>query len=367
MDKQGKLTIILITVLFAEIIVFVEIPILSAFLPTIEVLGFYLLLISLIPSLLIFAYKIMRSEKRLDVVLRVVMITLILFWLFAQTVTTITVELEYHGTVNEYSQLIEENVDKFNSSWAIAIEYRNVFDGTYGKNETLPNRVLLKNSILVEFTPLFWSYLKWFDGYEKLVVVQKKGNCGEFAIAIKTLLRDVTELNTRKVSMEGFDHAFPEVYWNGSWWVFDAIFTTPEYPVEAGNYAEYLKENERNVYECLRNLKDDETGSSVLSEHGFDAVNVTIVAIIDPTSNKSDDKPAENANIKIFALKNWYDPLVAKGKTDDDGLHQTVLRSYGDYIIVAESSDGRFVGIVEIDGYGLINSRDVLVRLHKYE
>lgn len=72
---------------------------------------------------------------------------LILFWLFTQVATIITVELEYHSLVNEYSQLFKENlVDEFNSSWAVAVKYRNVFDGTYGKNETLPNRVLTSNS-----------------------------------------------------------------------------------------------------------------------------------------------------------------------------------------------------------------------------
>jgi hypothetical protein len=93
-----------------------------------------------------------------------------------------------------------------------------------GRNESLPNRVLASNSgFYLGFTPLFAAYLEWFGGFEKLIVLQKQGNCGEFAIAIKTLLRDVTGLETRKVDMEGFDHTFPEVYWNGSWWVFDGI------------------------------------------------------------------------------------------------------------------------------------------------
>lgn len=243
-----------------------------------------------------------------------------------------------------------------------------MFDGTYGRNESLPNRVLLSNPVLLKFiSPFFWLYLKWLDGYEKLIVPQKKGNCGEFAIAIKILLRDVAGLNTRKVIMEGFDHAFPEVYWNGSWWVFDAIFTTPKYPVKAGNYAEYLKENERNVYECLGNLKDSETGTSVLAEHGFDAVIITIVAIIDFASGNTNDKPAENADVEIFVLENWYDPLIAKGKTNEDWLYQTVLRRYGDYVIVAKSSDGRFVGILEIDGGDLGNGDEIVVGLHKCE
>lgn len=107
----------------------------------------------------------------------------------------------------------------------------------------------------------------------------------------------------KSVHMEGFDHTFPEVYWNGSWWVFDGIFTTPNFPVRAENYAEYLKECKRNVYENLYNLREDETGISILTEHGFKAVNITIVAIIDQTLSKSDDKPAKGAKVELFALK----------------------------------------------------------------
>ena len=232
----------------------------------------------------------------------------------------------------------------------------------------MPNRVLFSNSgFYLGFTLLFLVYLEWFDGYEKLVVIQKKGNCGEFAIAIKTLLRDVTGLKTRIVHMEGFDHAFPQVYWNGSWWVLDAIFTTPDDPVKAGRYANYLKENKRFVYDNLYNLKEDETGISILAEHGFKAVNITIVATIDQTSGKSDDRPAKDALVEIFALKNWYDPLVDRGKTDEEGKYQTVLRNYGDYVIIVKSSDNRFVGILEVDGDDLEDGNGIIVRLHKYE
>ena len=302
-------------------------------------------------------------------ILRLATVMLILFWLFTQVLTIIAIESEYHTVVSEYSQFLKENpANGLSSSWAVVAKYKNEFDGTYGRNESLPNRVLFSNSgFYLGFTPLFLVYLEWFDGYEKLVVIQKKGNCGEFAIAIKTLLRDVTGLKTRIVHMEGLDHAFPEVYWNGSWWVFDAIFTTPDYPVKAGRYANYLKENKRDVYYNLYNLKEDETGTSVLAEHGFKAVNITIVAIIDQTSSKSDDKPAKDALVEIFVLKNWYDPLVDRGKTNEEGKYQIVLRRYGDYVIVAKSSDGQFVGILEVDGGDLKDENEIVVRLHKYE
>jgi len=141
-----KLTVLLIVVF----IVFVEVPILSVLLPLIEVLTIYPLLISLIPPLLIFAYKMTKSEKSLEVILRLTIAMLILFWLSIQVSMIIAMESEYHTIVNEYySQAFRENFmesDELNSSWAVAVKYKNEFDGTYGRNESLPNRVLASNS-----------------------------------------------------------------------------------------------------------------------------------------------------------------------------------------------------------------------------
>lgn len=351
----------------AAFIVFIEIPVLSIIYPLIEVLTVYPLLISLVFSLLIFAYKTWKSERTLKTVLKQAMVMFFSFWLISQISMVIATEFEYHGIVNEYSQLFKENLragDELNSSWVVAAKYRDEFEGTYGKNETLPNRIITRDSgFYLGFTPLFATYLTWFEGFEKLIVLQKKGNCVEFAIAIKILLKDVTGLKTRVVQMEGFDHAFPEIYWNGSWWVFDGIFTTPNRPVRADSYAGYLKENKRNVYENLYNMRDGRTGFSVLAEHGFKSVNITIVAIIDPTSSKWDDKPAKNADVEIFAVKNWYDPLVDKGKTDEDGKYNTLLRDCGDYVLVVKSSDNRFVGVLEMNGSNL-EKEEIVVRLH---
>lgn len=226
-------------------IVFVEFPVLSVIYPLIEVITIYPLLISLILSLAVFAYKFQKSVRSLKRLTKQIMALFIIFWFLSQITMLVAVEFEYRGTVNEYAQFFKENLkekSKMDSSWAVVVAYRDEFEGTYGSDETLPNRIITRDSgFYLGFTPLFAAYLVWFDGYEKLIVLQKKGNCGEFAIAIKTFLRDVTGLETRKVNMEGFDHAFPEIYWNGSWWVFDGIFTTPSYPVKAESYAEYTK------------------------------------------------------------------------------------------------------------------------------
>jgi|GEM_PF-4730823 predicted membrane protein len=75
-----------------------------------------------------------KSEKSLEMILRFVTAMLILFWLFTQVVTIIAIEVGYHSILNEYSQLFKENLgDRLNSSWAVAVKYKNGFDGTYGE------------------------------------------------------------------------------------------------------------------------------------------------------------------------------------------------------------------------------------------
>ena len=76
-----KIGVIKLTV-FLIVVFIVGIPVLSVFLPSIEVLTIYPLLISLILSLLTFAYKMMKSEKSLEMsILGIVAAILILFWL----------------------------------------------------------------------------------------------------------------------------------------------------------------------------------------------------------------------------------------------------------------------------------------------
>jgi len=43
-----------------------------------------------------------------------------------------------------------------------------------------------------------------------------------------------------------------------------------------------------------------------------------------------------------------------------------VLRNYGNYVAVVKSSDGKFVGILEVDGSDLEEGDEIVVRLHKY-
>ena len=65
-------------------------------------------------------------------------------------------------------------------------------------------------------------------------------------------------------------------------------------------------------------------------------------------------------------MKNWYDPLIDKGTANEDGKYYTVLRNYGDYVIMVKSSNGNFVGILEVNGREFVDGDEIVVRLHKY-
>jgi hypothetical protein len=61
----------------------------------------------------------------------------------------VAVEFEYRGIVNEYAQFFKDNLkekSKMNSSWMVVVAYRDEFEGTYGRNETLPNRIITRDS-----------------------------------------------------------------------------------------------------------------------------------------------------------------------------------------------------------------------------
>ncbi len=347
-----------VAALIISVVFFVEAPFFYLH-PLRDILSFDPFLISAILTA-IFVCAIRKFVKKWGAAKFAARVILV-FWIILQISAITLIEIDYNNLKASLNPPVH---DEINSSWTIVTQYRELFEGTYGKNVSLPNRCL-KSNPLIGSTPIFWAYLSC-GGYEKLVAIQRKGCCGEFATAINTLLHDIIGVRTRVVHMEGIDHAFPEIYLNGSWWVLDAIYTTPNFLVKAESYARYLEENKRDVYENISNIIDAK-GKSLLVEHGFEAINITIVAIIDPTSSKTDDRPAKDAEIKIFALKNQFDPLVDKGRTDENGRYETTIRRHGIYIIIAEF-DGKFVGILEIDCEKLKDKTktEIFVRLHKY-
>jgi len=94
-------------------------------------------------------YKILKSDRGLERILKLIAVTLFIFWLFSQISVIVTVEFSYQRVINELQYLVKKG-DVMNSSWSIVLYYRSKFNRTYGKNETPPNRFLISYNCSVE-------------------------------------------------------------------------------------------------------------------------------------------------------------------------------------------------------------------------
>jgi hypothetical protein len=338
MNKNRKSLFQTAGLIYVEVFLSVPIAFSLLFFYYLSLKLFLLTIITLIAlALCIVFYWKKKLEKRNYKIL--IFIALLLIWLLPQIFVLAYVEAEYFGVKKHYLQkyrtIIDNHEDELNASWEIVKLYKNEFEGTYGRAKVLPlNRILYKSiDIYSFFVPIAWLYFFNLDGLDKLVIIQKGGCCAEFAQAVSLLLKDVTGLNTRVVGIEGIDHAFPEVEYDNSWWVFDLIYTTSDHPIEAHNFASHLKM--LNLDDYVANLKERDTEETLLAEHGFLASNLIITAMRDITGNPSDDEPAVNAEVEIFAFQNQYDLLVANGGADNFGNYSVTLNSDKEYLIIS--------------------------------
>jgi len=285
----------------------------------------------------------------------------VLLIVLPQVLVTAYVEVEYGNIINTYKAMYSSYLDReglLNATWKITKTYEEeMFQPTYG------TPTILLSDVAILFVPTLTIY-SLSGGLNKIIVVQKAGRCSEFATAITTLLKDITSIETRKVYFEGVDHALPEVYLNGEWWVFDATYTTPKYPVRAVNYASHLKPK---IRKCVARIIEESTNLNVLSEHGFNASTLSITAIIDLTTNPYDDVPASDATVEIYAPENLYDPLVATGKTDGNGNFTVQLNGDKQYVILIKSCYmGRSVIGIAVIYLPPSTHETIEIKLHKY-
>jgi hypothetical protein len=138
-------------------ICFAEIPVLNLY-PLSQVISVYPFLISLVLAFLVIVYKVYKtrkSKREFRTLLRLIATLIVLFWLFLQISAIIAIEGGYYNTKVEYYQYFKGNLtlgDELNSSWALVVKYRDEFEGTYGREEAIPNRVLLSNNFFTGFT-----------------------------------------------------------------------------------------------------------------------------------------------------------------------------------------------------------------------
>ena len=241
---------------------------------------------------------------------------LLVIWLLTQALLVAFVKLEYSAIVNQYRSMVNKATNGFwekltiDILWNITKNVKEEFTVTYGRAGFIPSRFLDENGPLnyVMFPIFAYYYSMWRNEF---IVVQRTGACSEFATTITTLLRDVAGTPTRKIVLQGIDHALPEVYFKGEWWVFDIFYTTQNNPVKAETYATYLKHERNGFDKYVSRMLVEESGLDVTREHGFNTSTLTIKAIIDVVTPPTEDTPAANAEVEIFALENLYDPLVA--------------------------------------------------------
>lgn len=296
-----------------------------------------------------------RKEKKVFKNIYKCTLTLALIYLILLFSIILSIEIDYYTTVNNYREYLYERKG-IDAIWSIINDYSREFKGAYGlKTLLIPSREIASRPLC---HPVLFIYCLT-GGYKKLVVVQRIGACGEFAQAIVYLLGDLG-VKTRKISIEGIDHGFSEAYVNGEWWVLDKVYTTQVKPVKAKEYALHLKK--LGIFKYVSRLVDLETGLDVASEHGFNTTVLVIVAISDLTT-KPDEKPVEGATVEVFALENYYDPLVARGITNKSGVYTVTLVSNKEYIIIAKK--GNMIGLAKVKVH-FCPCIKIEVRMHKY-
>mgnify|MGYP000863675792 FL=1 len=288
-----------------------------------------------------FYYK--RNVNKSD---KLLFLFLIVVWLSLQILLIGGIEYQYQHALEDYKQDYIDAVDTgkytaLGASWLLTERYYSEMDKTYGQEGVLlPNRALFSSSTTLVFmgcNPLLLAYFVDPNSCNKLIFLQNKGNCGEFSGAIALMVRDVSGLETRQIQMEGVDHGLPEVYFEGDWWVFDKTYTTSSSPVKAQQYAAHLRDKFTDLYLSIADLRVANGDDSALEEHGFNASNVTISALFDTISDAKLDTPIANAEIEVYAVKYQRDPLVFKGKADDNGKCNLVLNGNKEYIILGNN------------------------------
>lgn len=185
------------------------------------------------------------------------------------SITLLTFCILYLSILYLYPKYIEEVRTRYGTycsmdiALAVTLEYKNNFHNTYDKPFFKPQLYKLKMLMPEELL-------------DRLEAIVRTGACGDFARGLAKLLEDSLEYEVRRVSFKTIDHTFPEVKISGIWYVFDFTYTTPDKPVKASNYAEYLyeqcmiKKKFCEVYNASFNgLIDATTGEDLRANHGI--------------------------------------------------------------------------------------------------
>jgi len=328
-------------------------------------------------GVIIGVYYHLKASKTLKEKRRVVLRFFILFgvvWILFQFIIIGGLQYEYLKIKDEYSIYYADYQNKnpnesLNASWELTQKYYNTFLGTYAvQGAFLPNRGLVQQYIPF-VNPILDYYFSNMNGLKKMIIIQNKGNCGEFSQSIAFLLNETSQNPTRLVSFEGIDHMMPEISINNQWWVFDRVYLTPSKPINYQQFFSYIPSEVRNN---IANMYFQRDTPSLLKEHGFNETRYTITAISDLTSSGSDNIPMKDVNVEFYALNNSYDPVVAKGITDENGKFSATLNPDKEYWVVAKYEPLPILPVQKLVGVEYISrttqtNLSIPLYLHKYD
>jgi len=318
-----------------------------------------------------FSFRSLKKAEDKKTTTIKILIVFVIIWLAFQFSIIGGLQYEYSKISENYSNnyhafLIKHPDDFLNASWDLTQKYYDSFFGTYGvQGSYLPDRSLAATHIPL-INPFLDYYFDNMNGYQKLLIVQQKGNCGEFSQSIVFLLNDTTHFPTKLINFEGIDHMMPEIEINNQWWVVDKVFLTHEKPINSYNLSNYIGEDIRNNIAFIYSSNKE---NSLLKQHGFNETNFTITTIVDYPGNPLNGKPIKDATIEVFSINNSHDPLVSKGVTNENGQFSTVLNSDKGYWIFANYEPiplfPKFVGLAPITKSAQ-NNLSVIVYLTNY-
>jgi len=197
-----------------------------------------------------------KTLKSLRFMYHTIIVATLVLTATSTLVTVATVELYYPVYIanikNTYGAFCQ-----LNTAWSIATKYLQDYSSTYGEAVPKPAQIF----------ELRYSGIHWI--YRKAFVLARTGSCGDIAIAVTTLSRDVLGCKTRVVVFQKWDHAVPEVMVNSTWYVLDINNKTPKHPCPANKNYEYLATHYPNIASNITGFIEYETGEDVSLEHGF--------------------------------------------------------------------------------------------------
>jgi len=218
-------------------------------------------IITVLPASCVIIFMILRAHhskilKTLHFIYLTTIIATLILTITSLLTTVVVTELYYPVYVGSLRNTYGASC-QLNTAWSIATKYLQDYYSTYSKAVPKPAQIF----------ELRYSGIHWI--YRRAFVLARTGSCGDIAIAVTTLLHDVLSCKTRVVVFQGWDHAVPEVMVNSTWYVFDISYTTPQYPVPANKYYEYLAAHYPNIASNITGFIEYETGEDVSLEHGF--------------------------------------------------------------------------------------------------